>query len=213
MGSARRLRPSTARAGAARECGACGSPSPGATVVAAFTVDSGTEMLVFSSAGNIVRMGVDEISEQGRDATGVRVARLDEGDTVVAVAPVLEAEPTRRRSMAYLPRRQGDAAPASLGATPNAEAIVSEHGSSRAKSTDPWLVPKPCSRAFPPTGFGRIEQKKPKTSSASNGASPRRNRCSSVATCKPSVGRPVVGAQGLDLLLPLRVDRRCSLRA
>ena len=61
-------------------------------VVAAFTVDSGTEILVFSSAGNIVRMGVDEISEQGRDATGVRVARLDEGDTVVAVAPVLEAE-------------------------------------------------------------------------------------------------------------------------
>ena len=37
-------------------------------------------------------MGVDEISEQGRDATGVRVARLDEGDTVVAVAPVLEAD-------------------------------------------------------------------------------------------------------------------------
>ena len=37
-------------------------------------------------------MGVDEISEQGRDATGVRVARLDEGDTVVAVARVLEAE-------------------------------------------------------------------------------------------------------------------------
>ncbi len=62
------------------------------TVVAAFTVDSGNEVLVFSSAGNIVRMGVDEISEQGRDATGVRVARLDEGDTVVAVAPVLEAE-------------------------------------------------------------------------------------------------------------------------
>jgi DNA gyrase subunit A len=61
-------------------------------VVAAFTVDSGSEILVFSSAGNIVRMGVDEISEQGRDATGVRVARLDEGDTVVAVAPVLEAE-------------------------------------------------------------------------------------------------------------------------
>ena len=62
------------------------------TVVAAFTVDSGNEILVFSSAGNIVRMGVDEISEQGRDATGVRVARLDDGDTVVAVAPVLEAE-------------------------------------------------------------------------------------------------------------------------
>jgi len=61
-------------------------------VVAGFTVDAGGEILVFSSAGNIVRMGVDEISEQGRDATGVRVARVDEGDTVVAVAPVLEAD-------------------------------------------------------------------------------------------------------------------------
>jgi DNA gyrase subunit A len=61
-------------------------------VVAGFTVDSGSEILVFSSAGNIVRMGVDEISEQGRDATGVRVARIDDGDTVVAVARVLEAD-------------------------------------------------------------------------------------------------------------------------
>jgi DNA gyrase subunit A len=62
------------------------------SVVAAFTVDAGSEILVFSSAGNLVRMGVDEISEQGRDATGVRVARLDDGDTVVAVAPVLEGD-------------------------------------------------------------------------------------------------------------------------
>ena len=61
-------------------------------IVAALTVDSGSQILVLSSAGNIVRTEADEISEQGRGATGVRVARLDEGDTVVAVAPVLEAE-------------------------------------------------------------------------------------------------------------------------
>jgi DNA gyrase subunit A len=61
-------------------------------VVAAFTVQPGDEILVFSSAGNIVRMGVDEISEQGRGATGVRVARVDEGDSVVAVARVLDTE-------------------------------------------------------------------------------------------------------------------------
>jgi DNA gyrase subunit A len=61
-------------------------------VVSAFIVAPGDEILVFSSAGNLVRMGVDEISEQGRDATGVRVARLAEGDTVVAVARVLEGE-------------------------------------------------------------------------------------------------------------------------
>jgi DNA gyrase subunit A len=61
-------------------------------VVSAFTVVPTDEMLVFSSAGNIVRMAVGDISEQGRDATGVRVARIGEGDTVVAVARVLEAE-------------------------------------------------------------------------------------------------------------------------
>jgi DNA gyrase subunit A len=61
-------------------------------VVAAFSVSPADEILVFSSAGNLIRMGVDEISAQGRDATGVRVARLGEGDTVVAVARVLEGE-------------------------------------------------------------------------------------------------------------------------
>jgi DNA gyrase subunit A len=61
-------------------------------VVAAFTVVPGDEILLFSSAGNLVRTSTDEISEQGRDATGVRVARVGEGDTVVAVARVLEAE-------------------------------------------------------------------------------------------------------------------------
>jgi len=59
-------------------------------VVAAFTVSSDDELLVFSSSGNIVRMGVSEISQQGRPATGVRVARLADGESVVAVARVLE---------------------------------------------------------------------------------------------------------------------------
>ncbi len=61
-------------------------------VVAAFTVADESEILVFSSAGNIIRMGAGEISMQGRDATGVRVARLEAGDTIVAAAPVLEGE-------------------------------------------------------------------------------------------------------------------------
>ena len=34
-------------------------------------------------------MPVREISSQGRDATGVRVMNLDDGQSVAAVAPVL----------------------------------------------------------------------------------------------------------------------------
>ncbi len=59
-------------------------------VVAAFTVQPDDEILVFSSAGNIIRTGVKDISSQGRDATGVKVAALGSGESVVAVAPVLE---------------------------------------------------------------------------------------------------------------------------
>src|SRR5438876_1767408 len=61
-------------------------------VVGAFCVNDYDEILVFSSAGNIIRLGAREISAQGRDATGVRVARLGAGESVVAVAPVLEAD-------------------------------------------------------------------------------------------------------------------------
>jgi len=59
-------------------------------IVAAFMVGPDTEILVYSSAAKIVRMNAGEISSQGRDATGVRVVRLDEGEAIAAVAPVLE---------------------------------------------------------------------------------------------------------------------------
>jgi hypothetical protein len=37
-------------------------------------------------------MPAREVSTQGRDATGVRVVRLEAGETIVAAAPVLEGE-------------------------------------------------------------------------------------------------------------------------
>ncbi len=67
-------------------------PESRGAVVAAFLVAADDEILVFSSSGNIIRMFAKEISSQGRDATGVRVARVAAGETVVAVAPVLEGD-------------------------------------------------------------------------------------------------------------------------
>jgi DNA gyrase subunit A len=61
-------------------------------VVSAFMVGLDDEILVTSSSGVMVRMAVREISSQGRDATGVRIATLDAGQVVASVAPVLAVE-------------------------------------------------------------------------------------------------------------------------
>jgi DNA gyrase subunit A len=61
-------------------------------VVSAFMVGLDDEIFVIASTGTVIRMGVREISSQGRDATGVRVMNLDDGAAVAAVAPVLQAE-------------------------------------------------------------------------------------------------------------------------
>jgi len=48
--------------------------------------------LLVSSGGVVIRTAVREISAQGRDATGVRVMNLDDGQTVAAVAPVIASD-------------------------------------------------------------------------------------------------------------------------
>ena len=57
-------------------------------VVAAIMAALDDEILIVWSAGVVIRTAVREIAAQGRDATGVRVMNLDEGNTVAAVAPV-----------------------------------------------------------------------------------------------------------------------------
>ncbi len=59
-------------------------------VVAAFMVGIGDEIILVSSGGVVIRTAVREIASQGRDATGVRVMNLDEGDSVAAVARMAE---------------------------------------------------------------------------------------------------------------------------
>jgi DNA gyrase subunit A len=58
-------------------------------VVAAFMVGLDDEIVAVSSGGVTIRMSVREISSQGRDATGVKVMNLDEGQVVASVAPII----------------------------------------------------------------------------------------------------------------------------
>ena len=60
-------------------------------VIDAFMVGIDDEIFAVSSGGVAIRMPVREISSQGRDATGVRMMSLDEGQTVASVAPILSA--------------------------------------------------------------------------------------------------------------------------
>jgi len=49
-------------------------------------VRSGDEILLMSGTDTMIRIPVNEVSQQGRATQGVRLMRLDEGDRVVAVA-------------------------------------------------------------------------------------------------------------------------------
>lgn len=61
-------------------------------VVAAFMVGIDDEIVAVSTGGITIRMEVREISSQGRDATGVRVMNMDDGDTVGSVAPIIAGD-------------------------------------------------------------------------------------------------------------------------
>ncbi len=61
-------------------------------VVAAFMVSLDEEILLVSTGGVVIRTPVREIASQGRDATGVRVMNLDDGQVVAAVARVSGSE-------------------------------------------------------------------------------------------------------------------------
>jgi DNA gyrase subunit A len=57
-------------------------------VVAAFMVGLDDELVLASSGGVTIRVNVRDISAQGRDATGVRVMNLDDGQVVASAAPI-----------------------------------------------------------------------------------------------------------------------------
>jgi DNA gyrase subunit A len=60
-------------------------------VAASFLVAPDDEVFLVSSGGITVRIPVKGISEQGRDATGVRVMSLERGQRVASAAPVFSS--------------------------------------------------------------------------------------------------------------------------
>ncbi len=59
-------------------------------VVGALFVGGQDEVLLISKNGVVIRLRVPEVSQQGRDATGVSVMNLSDGDLVSAVARILD---------------------------------------------------------------------------------------------------------------------------
>jgi len=55
-------------------------------LVDALTISSGDELIASTKKGMAIRCQTDSVSEQGRNASGVLLIRLEEGDEVVAVA-------------------------------------------------------------------------------------------------------------------------------
>ncbi len=68
--------------------------------VAALQVLTGQEIMLISSTGTLVRTGVDEVSQLGRNTQGVRLIRLSEGERLVGIERIesLEGEPAEEES-------------------------------------------------------------------------------------------------------------------
>ena len=63
-------------------------------LVAIQAVRAGEEVMIITRKGIVIRTQVDGISEQGRYAQGVRVIKLDDGDSVVDMARVVSKDDT-----------------------------------------------------------------------------------------------------------------------
>jgi len=63
-------------------------------VVALKTVNPDDDLMLISARGIMIRTGLDQLRDIGRNTQGVRLIRLDPGDKLVAVARVVKEEKT-----------------------------------------------------------------------------------------------------------------------
>ena len=69
------------------------APRNGTAVVATFPVQPGDDLMLVTNAARLIRVPGDQVRVTGRQAMGVTLVRLGEGETVTSVFPVME-EPT-----------------------------------------------------------------------------------------------------------------------
>lgn len=68
------------------------TPERNGPVMAVCAVEECSESVIITSSGKIIRIRVGDISVVGRNTKGVRLVNLDEGEKVLAVAPLRESE-------------------------------------------------------------------------------------------------------------------------
>ncbi len=88
-------------------------------VVAMRLVTAKDQAMLITQNGIMIRTRVDEIRETGRNAAGVKLIRLDEGDKLVAMAKV-EPDENEEKAGEVAPGNDGNpgAAPAGDGQAP-----------------------------------------------------------------------------------------------
>ena len=68
------------------------APRNGRSVVATFPVREGDDVMLVTDAGRLIRVPADQVRITGRQAMGVMLFRVDAGEHVTSVFPVLEEE-------------------------------------------------------------------------------------------------------------------------
>ncbi|MCX7931481.1 MAG: DNA gyrase subunit A, partial [Rhodovarius sp.] len=67
------------------------SPRTGRAVVASFVVQPGDHVMLVTDAGRLIRLPADQVRLTGRQALGVTMLRMEEGEHITSCFPVIES--------------------------------------------------------------------------------------------------------------------------
>lgn len=81
------------------------------TLVGAVQVDDNHEIMLISDQGTLVRTRVSEVSTLGRNTQGVTLIKVQEGERLVGVAPILDADDDLDGTSDHVAQADGDSDP------------------------------------------------------------------------------------------------------